>query len=485
MHPSLLSRRRLLARCGSGLGSLALADLLSREGLAAADASANPLAPQPPHFPAKAKAVIWLFMNGGPSQVDTWDYKPELAKRDGQELPGFDKDTGFFTDQVGPLMKSPFAWKQHGQMRQRGCRRSSRTWPSTSTTWPSSTRCCTESNNHSPALFMINTGMSRDGLPVRRVVGHLRAGHARTQNLPAFVAMSDPSRAAGCPRGTRRTGAPASCRASSRAPGLKPHRRPRSTISSAARRRGRRRAAGRQLDLLARLNRLTSSNRPGRTAELAARIESFELAYRMQTAAPGGAGPRAASRGDARSSTASTTGVRPLRPAVPDRPPAGRARRPLRADLLRRHGERAELGRPHRHRRQPPRLRRRDRPADRGAADRPQAAGPARLDAGDLGRRVRPAADVAAEGARRPAATTTRTPSPPGSPAAASRAASATAPPTSVGHKAVVDRVSVHDLHATLLHLMGLDHEKLTYLHNGRRYRLTDVHGKVIRSILA
>ena len=54
-------------------------------------------------------------MNGGPSQVDTWDYKPELAKRDGKELKGFDKNTGFFTDQVGPLMKSPFAWKQHGQ----------------------------------------------------------------------------------------------------------------------------------------------------------------------------------------------------------------------------------------------------------------------------------------------------------------------------------------------------------------------------------
>ena len=54
-------------------------------------------------------------MNGGPSQVDTWDYKPELAKRDGQELEGFDKNTGFFTDQVGPLMKSPFQFQQHGQ----------------------------------------------------------------------------------------------------------------------------------------------------------------------------------------------------------------------------------------------------------------------------------------------------------------------------------------------------------------------------------
>ena len=68
-----------------------------------------------PHFPAKAKSVIWLFMNGGPSQVDTWDYKPELDKRDGQPLAGFDKNTGFFTEQVGPLMKSPFKFARHGE----------------------------------------------------------------------------------------------------------------------------------------------------------------------------------------------------------------------------------------------------------------------------------------------------------------------------------------------------------------------------------
>ena len=67
------------------------------------------------HFPAKAKSVIWLFMNGGPSQVDTWDYKPELEKHDGQELEGFDKNTGFFTGNVGRIMKSPFQFSQHGE----------------------------------------------------------------------------------------------------------------------------------------------------------------------------------------------------------------------------------------------------------------------------------------------------------------------------------------------------------------------------------
>ncbi len=115
-HRGFATRRDFLSRTGSGFGALALAALL--EGEARGDSNrlpVNPLASRPGHFPGKAKSVIWLFLNGGPSQVDTWDYKPELEKRHGQELKGFDKDTGFFTDQVGPLMKSPFKFAQHGQ----------------------------------------------------------------------------------------------------------------------------------------------------------------------------------------------------------------------------------------------------------------------------------------------------------------------------------------------------------------------------------
>src|SRR5688572_9410758 len=96
------SRREWLTSAGGGAGLLALAALMADEGLLsaadaaestsgpAADPRLNPLAPRKSHFPAKAKNVIWLFMNGGPSQVDTWEYKPELEKRDGQELEGFD-----------------------------------------------------------------------------------------------------------------------------------------------------------------------------------------------------------------------------------------------------------------------------------------------------------------------------------------------------------------------------------------------------------
>ncbi len=167
------SRRDFLRLTGSGFGMLALSALMDQHGAKAASVpntqhptpnSLNPLAPHPGHFPARAKSVIWLFMNGGPSQVDTWDYKPELAKHDGQELKGFDKDTGFFVDQVGPIMKSPFKFAQHGQ---------SGTWASE--IFPGMAQhvddmafihsCYTETNNHSPALFEINTGMNRMGFP--------------------------------------------------------------------------------------------------------------------------------------------------------------------------------------------------------------------------------------------------------------------------------------------------------------------------------
>ena len=77
----LLTRREMLQRAGGGLGWLAFASMLSRDNTAA---NLNPLAPKAPHFKPRAKNVIWIFANGGPSQVDTWDYKPGLAKRDGQ-----------------------------------------------------------------------------------------------------------------------------------------------------------------------------------------------------------------------------------------------------------------------------------------------------------------------------------------------------------------------------------------------------------------
>src|SRR6186997_3191416 len=94
-NSSMFNRRELLQRAGGGFGMIALASLLQRTGLQASVASTlNPLSPKRPPLPAKAKSVIWIFTNGGPSHVDTWDYKPELQKRDGKELAGFDTKTG-------------------------------------------------------------------------------------------------------------------------------------------------------------------------------------------------------------------------------------------------------------------------------------------------------------------------------------------------------------------------------------------------------
>ncbi len=190
-----LNRRAMLQRCGMGIGSLGLASLLQQEGLAA---TPNPLAARQPHFKTKAKSVIWLFINGGPSQVDTWDYKPALARHDGQALEGFDKFTGFFSNAVGGLMKSPFEFQQHGQCGKH-----------VSSIFPHLSQHVdkmafihsghTESNNHSPALFMMNCGLPRMGYPC--VGSWMTYGlGSESDSLPAFVAMSDP-KGRGLPKG--------------------------------------------------------------------------------------------------------------------------------------------------------------------------------------------------------------------------------------------------------------------------------------------
>jgi len=197
-----LHRRQLLQRAGAGFGGIALASLLQQEQLlgAAPGAVSDPLAPKKPHHEsrAKAKRVIWLFMNGGPSQVDTWNYRPELEKRDGKELEGFDKNTGFFTGQVGPLMKSPFKFAQHGE---------SGAWASE--IFPHMSQhidkmaflhsCHTESNNHSPALFMANCGLPKMGYPCVGSWVNYGLG-SESRDLPAFIVMSDP-KGRGLPKG--------------------------------------------------------------------------------------------------------------------------------------------------------------------------------------------------------------------------------------------------------------------------------------------
>src|SRR5687767_1047220 len=107
------NRRDFLRKAGGGFGMLALGELLGDDRLLRADDAPhanNPLAPRPGHFPAKAKSVIWLFMEGAPSAVDMFDPKPELTKRDGTRI-----EIDVFNGNPGPLMKSPFSFKQYGE----------------------------------------------------------------------------------------------------------------------------------------------------------------------------------------------------------------------------------------------------------------------------------------------------------------------------------------------------------------------------------
>ena len=483
-HPTLnglLSRRDLFRRAGHGAGLLALAGLLDEQRLliprAMATPSADPLAPRPPQLKTRAKSVIWLFMNGGPSQVDTWDYKPELARRHGQELPGFDKKTGFFTESVGPLMKSPFAWAQHGQ---------SGTWASD--LFPQLSRhvdkmaflhsCHTESNNHSPALFMINTGSTRMGFPC--VGSWMTYGlGSESRDLPSFVVMSDPLDR-GLPKGQASNWGAGFLPSVYQGTWLRPKGDPIDNLNRAA---GMNAEAQRaQLDLLRSLNQQHLAQ-AGSQGELGARIESFELAYRMQSAAPEAFGierepehlkhlygldqphcrhfaaqcltaRRMVERG-VRFVQIYSGGMENQRSWDGHEDIVGNHRGFARETDQPIAGLLADL-------------------EQRGLLDETLVIWggefgrlPVSQKGGNPGRDHNPHAFtywLAGGGVR----------------GGVHHGAT-----DAFGHKAEVDKVSVNDLHATILHLMGLDHERLTFFNNGRNFRLTDVAGEVVRSIVA
>lgn len=481
MMDPLLSRRELLVRAGMGCGWLALAELLAADRTLAASTAdralaLNPLAPRPGHFPGRAKSVIWLFMNGGPSQVDTWDYKPELTKRDGQELAGFDKNTGFFTDQVGPLMKSPFKFAQYGQ---------SGTWAAE--IFPGLAQhvddmafiysCYTQTNNHSPALFQVNTGMSRMGFPCLGSWVTYGLG-SENQNLPAFIVMYD-TLGRGLPKGHAQNWGAGFLPGVFQGTALNAQGAPINNLD---------RRAGmsddqqrRQLDLIKRLNQ-RHLNHHHDEAELAARIESFELAYRMQITAP--------EAFDLESEPARIKSLYGL-----DNPKCVHfARQVLTARRLVERGvrfvqiysggmenERSWDG--HSNIVQ-------NHGGFAGETDQPISALLSDLKSrglldttlvicnGEFGRL--PIAQKGSTGRdHNPHAFTTWMAG------GGTKAGARYGATDDLGHKAVENRVSINDLHATILHLLGINHERLTYRYNGRDFRLTDVAGRVIQEIIA
>jgi hypothetical protein len=480
-HPVFGSRRDFLRRVGGGFGSLALAGLLHGDSRAASPtppgtAALNPLLPRPSHFPAKAKSVIWIFTNGGPSQVDTWDYKPLLAKRDGQELEGFDGDTGFFTEQVGPLMASPFKFAQHGQ---------SGSW--VSEIFPSISQhvddiafihsCYTETNNHSPALFQINTGVNRMGFPCVGAWVTYGLGSV-SQNLPGFVVMND-TKGRGLCKGAAQNWGAGFLPSVYQGTALNIQGSPIDNLNRAAGMTDAQQRA--QLDLLSRLNQAHQQQRT-EEAELAARIESFELAYRMQMAAPEAL--------DLNLETEATHKLYGM-----DRPDCRHfSEQCLTARRLVERGvrfvqiysggtENEKSWDGHKNIEQNHRgfAAETDTPIGGLLTDLRQRGlleSTLIIWGGEFGRL--PLVQKGGTGRdHNPHAFTTWMAG------AGVRGGVHYGQTDDIGHKAVADRVSVNDLHATILHLLGMDHTKLTYRHNGRDFRLTDVAGNVVEGILA
>ena len=483
---SRCNRRQWLNRCGMGCGLMGLAALLQDQGHLALGASANDTATSPhtaklAHFPAKARSVIWLFINGGPSQVDTFDYKPALTKWEGKSLKEFDssfKDTtGFFRNQVGGLMPSPFSFQRHGE-----CGK----W--VSSLFPNLARhvdkmafihsIYSESNNHSPALFMMNSGLPRMGYPC--VGSWVTYGlGSESRSLPAFVVMSDP-RGRGLPKGNANNWSAGFLPSVFQGTWLKPQgdpidnlRRP-DALSEVQQRR--------HLDFLRQANELHLAAQP-EDLELEARIESFETAYRMQTAAP-----HALDLGQEPAHIHRLYGLN-------DDRCAHFGAQCLLARRLVEHGVRFVqiysggmenqlswdghmdiVG---------------NHSKFAGETDQPIAG--LLEDLAQRGLHDETLVVWGGEFGRLPIAQTGEKPGRDHNPHACTfwlagggiKGGVSYGESDEVGYRAAVNRVHVNDLHATMLHLLGLDHTRLTYLYNGRRYRLTDVGGQVLAPIVA
>lgn len=459
-----LTRRDLLTRIGGGFGAVALSSVLADAGLASTTPASNPLAPKPGHFPARAKRVIFLFMNGGPSHIDTFDPKPELLRRAGQPLPESIR-SGTARRNTSPLMGSPFRTHRFGRI---GIE-ATELYPHLGAHIDDLTiirSMYTDNPNHEPGLLLMNSGNMQ---PIRPSMGSWLTYALGTdnQNLPGFVVL--------CP------GKPVvgpQLWSNSFLPGIYQGTHinnrtvdPRTIIRDVDNRYLAPTDQRRQLDLLQEMNQAHLEARGG-DAHLEARIASLEMAYRMQGEAQEAfdlsreAAPTRRRYGDGEFANAcllarrlTERGVRIVQIYYGNNQPwddhgdirnhrthARASDRPIAALLadLKSRGLfedtlviwGGEFGRT---------------PMSEGASGR---------DHHHLGFTMW----LAGGGVKR------------------GHVHGAT---DEFGYAAVEDRVHVHDLHATILHLMGLDHERLTYRYSGRDFRLTDVHGHVVRGILA
>jgi hypothetical protein len=472
--PSVRSRREFLFQAGGGFGALALSWLLARDGLGSDSGakSINPLALKPPHFPAKAKSIIFMFMVGGPSPLDLFDPKPELQKRQGQPLPkSFGMPISQFTKGDTPLLASTRKFKKYGQ-----------SGLEVSDLMPRLATCvddlaflrscwCT-STVHAPAMYELHSGRTLMGYPSLGSWVTYGLGSV-SEDLPAYCVLTQPE-------GTPEGGAP--CWGAGFLPpvyqGTLLRKGPSPILNlkrpddvSREQQRG-------TLDLVKKMNEL---NLEPDDTELAARIATYELAFRMQQHAP-----EAVDLSKETAATRTAYGLDDKRTA----------------DF----GTRCLLAR---------------RLVERGVRfiQLYSGGGPivTQWDAHDdinanhekmCGHVDQPIAALLSDLKQRSLLDSTlvvwasefgRTPMSQGGKGrdhnpygytmwlagGGVKGGQAYGATDEFGLRAVDKRVSVNDFHATILHLLGLDHERLTFRHNARDERLTDVAGKVIDEVVA
>ncbi len=471
MTKRFLSRRELLQTAGGGIAGLALADLL-RGASTTGTERLNPLALRAPQFPAKAKSIISIFCYGGVSQVDTFDPKPELLKRQGETMAG---KGNIVVSQGNPggLMPSPWEFQQHGQS---GIHVSS-LFPHVAKKVDDialirSMYCI--SNDHAPALFQMNTGFIQAGHPSMGSWVTYGLG-TENQNLPAFVVFADwrGGPIGGAPNWSNGFMPAAYQGTPFRSAGdpivdLKPP----SDMTP--------KRQQRWLKLLGALNEEHLKKNPA-DSELAARIQSYELAYQMQF--------HATDAVDLKKETAATRELY----GVDEQPTDYVGRQCLMARRLVERGVRfvqiysgggnfTESWDAHF-----------DLELNHGMhckeTDKPIAG--LLTDLKSRGLLDSTLVIWHGEFGRMPISQRMngRDHNPHGfsvwMAGGGVKGGTVVGATDEYGYAAVENKKSVNDLHATILHQMGLDHEKLTYFYNGRNMRLTDVSGEVIREVLA
>jgi len=470
---SSLNRRQMLKRFANGFGMLGVAGLFADDFIASALAGAadsNPLTVTPPQFPAKAKRVIFLFMSGGPSHVDTFDPKPRLLTDMGKPLP-FEKPKLERT-KTGNLLGSPWKFEKHGQ-----------SGIEVSELFPHVATCIddmcvirsmvADNINHNGACLQMNTGeqaFSRPSMGSWLLYG---LGSVN-QNLPGFVVISPAQPAQGAPLWSS-SFLPAAYQGTLVSDLANPIANLKNPLFSQPQQRE-------QLDWLKQLNKLHQAKRE-EDSRLSARIESFELAYRMQAEAP--------QAFDVESESPETKKLYGLGETATDI----FGKQCLMARRLVERGVRmVQVYHTQTEKRKSCQLwdqhgdLKKELPNNCAAVDKSIAGLLKDLKArgmledtlvvwgGEFGRT--PTAEGKDGREHHPFGFTMWLAG------GGVKGGIVHGRTDEFGWHAVENKVHVHDLHATILHLMGIDHTKLTYRYSGRDYRLTDVHGNVINEIL-